>query len=107
MANYRPSYRYSRPQTRHYNQSWYDWYRTKGQYKMGYVGALPGFHAYLQYKDAEKYRNDYVKNTGRNPAYVTFNRGYYNGSSAFGDAVKMIATVRGASKLYRNYESMW
>lgn len=62
----------------------YDWYRKTGQKKMPWATAVPGLHAFFDYKDRQKMASDYYRNTGyRTPAYVGKSPGYM-GNSAVG-----------------------
>lgn len=90
------------------SDSYYNWIRTKDMYSdHSWVYSMPGFHAWLQYKDAEKYRNDYRRNTGKTPAYVTYNKGYYNGTSAYKEALTGGVLARKANGLFRDYSNFW
>lgn len=87
---------------------YYNWIRTKDIYSNhAWVYSLPGFHAWLSYKDSEKYKNDYRKNTGKTPAYVTYNKGYYNGSSAIKEMAIAGAVGRKANGLFKDYSNFW
>lgn len=60
----------------------YEWYRKTGQKKMPWATAVPGLHAFFDYKDREKMARDYYRNTGyRTPAYVGRAPGYMGNSS--------------------------
>lgn len=62
----------------------YEWYRKTGQKKMPWATAVPGLHAFFDYKDRQKMASDYYRNTGyRTPAYVGKSPGYM-GNSAVG-----------------------